>query len=213
MAPLHGRSPARVGWMAMAVALHLIGWWLLGGAVRPRTDTTADAAAPALVWVSPAPHRDAARVRRNDDTPDRRLPDARRERPAVPARSVAPPDTVVGAALDTPPVTDFHGAPAAPPAAASAPPLNLSLPPRHARRPPNPSAAAALVDPASNTVRPTFAERFALALGTLECIHAERLPDGSIVREPGRLVALDPAIAAHGGRGERIQRCVKGPGH
>ena len=94
------------------------------------------------------------------------------------------------------PVTDSGVASAAPSARA---PLRLDLPgsgssSRRAalQRPVNP----ALSDPRSNSPRVSASERFAIALGTLECVVDERQPDGSVLRHAGRFQANPSAVGS-----------------
>lgn len=94
-------------------------------------------------------------------------------------------------------------------------PLRLGLP---GRGPSTRAQSPALVqqmlsDPRSNTPRLSASERFAIALGTLDCVIDERQPDGSVLRLEGRLSkapassnSLDPfghASSTGGGFGDR----------
>ena len=94
------------------------------------------------------------------------------------------------------PVADSGVASTAPSARA---PLRLDLPgsgssSRRAalQRPVNP----ALSDPRSNSPRVSASERFAIALGTLECVVDERQPDGSVLRHAGRFQANPSAVGS-----------------
>jgi hypothetical protein len=51
-------------------------------------------------------------------------------------------------------------------------------------------AQQAAQDVRSNSAKLTKSEKFAVAMGTLDCIFQARLPDGKVVREPGKWVVL-----------------------
>lgn len=51
-------------------------------------------------------------------------------------------------------------------------------------------AQQAALDVRSNSAKLTKSEKFAVAMGTLDCIFQARLPDGKVVREPGKWVVL-----------------------
>ncbi|TXI21042.1 MAG: hypothetical protein E6Q67_08310 [Roseateles sp.] len=88
---------------------------------------------------------------------------------------------------------------AAPGGRASAP-LDLRLPVSVARKTELSMAEQVARDPRSHSPRLTFSEKFAIALGTIECIYEELRPDGSIYRAPGRLVAKATAIVPATGK-------------
>jgi hypothetical protein len=51
-------------------------------------------------------------------------------------------------------------------------------------------AQQAAQDVRSNSAKLTKSEKFAVAMGTLDCLFQARLPDGKVVREPGKWVVL-----------------------
>jgi hypothetical protein len=51
-------------------------------------------------------------------------------------------------------------------------------------------AQQAAQDVRSNSAKLTKSEKFAVAMGTLDCIFQARLPDGKVIREPGKWVVL-----------------------
>jgi hypothetical protein len=88
--------------------------------------------------------------------------------------------------------------------------LNLNLPQAFLRGDRPTARSEALAHPASNTARLNREERAALASGAIECIYQERLPDGSIVRQPGRLVDLAPTITDYGvTTNKTFKRCIE----
>lgn len=132
--------------------------------------------------------------------------------PPPPRQAIRPPTLAAGGAglqLPAPaspaagtaaslaaPIADSGDASTAPPARAR---LQLDLPSsgsssRRAalQRPGNP----ALSDPRSNSPRLSANERFALALGNLECVVDERQPDGSVQRHAGRFQANPSAVGS-----------------
>jgi len=113
----------------------------------------------------------------------------------MPLPSSLPP----GAAAEAKPMDAMPSQPGTPDAGAAAQqsgstdglaPLNLNLPARSASGPLSMQRNPALDDPRTNTPRLSRWERFAITLGTLECVIDERMPDGSIVRHAGRLKRL-----------------------
>lgn len=54
----------------------------------------------------------------------------------------------------------------------------------------------ALSDPRSNRPRLSASERFAIALGTLDCVIDERQPDGTILRSAGRRISVPTSSAS-----------------
>jgi hypothetical protein len=66
----------------------------------------------------------------------------------------------------------------------------------------------AIDDPRSNTPKPTFEERIAMALDPELCIKLERLPDGTVRRRMSRLVNAQSAIQnSHGTGPHGIKVC------
>jgi len=51
-------------------------------------------------------------------------------------------------------------------------------------------AQQAAQDVRSNSAKLTKSEKFSVAMGTLDCIFQARLPDGKVIREPGKWVVL-----------------------
>ncbi|MBY0573370.1 MAG: hypothetical protein K2P84_06780 [Undibacterium sp.] len=62
-------------------------------------------------------------------------------------------------------------------------------------------------DPRSNSVRLTKNEKFAIGIGAVGCIYQERLADGRIYREEGRIIEI-PASGDSGRRGVKVRVCV-----
>lgn len=146
------------------------------------------------------------------------VPDA--ERPGVSNRAPVPEPAAPAPAAGVASVEPGHSIAPAPPGTASAP-LNLQLPLTMARRAETTPAAQPTLaeqvasDPRSHSPRLTYSEKFAITLGTLECIFEERLPDGSIYRAPGHRVAKATSIVAATGKqatgrgGDTVTVCEK----
>lgn len=137
----------------------------------------------------------------------RRVTAPAREASASTAADLAGAFAVVGAPVG-------HGAAAAP-AMAAAParaPLDLTLPAGsggrgHGRAPTMLEQMRA--DPRANSPKPTQSERFAIALGAIECVLEERLPDGTIVRMNGRRVPMQTLYRGATGQTSAVMVCVK----
>ncbi|PZP34439.1 MAG: hypothetical protein DI603_05650 [Roseateles depolymerans] len=132
-------------------------------------------------------------------------------RPEAPAEPAALPGELAGPAgsgLATTPA-------AAAPGPGGSAPLDLRLPVSMARKTEPTMAEQVARDPRSHTPRLSFSEKFAIALGTIECIYEELRPDGSIYRAPGRMVAKATSIvpatgkAATGRGGDTVGVCEK----
>lgn len=85
--------------------------------------------------------------------------------------------------------------------------LNLELPMNFTRESKPSLIAEALTDPRSNSPKLSFAERFAINMKTIDCVHVDRLPSGQVIRSAGRLVAKSPLYASSTGITEPIFVC------
>lgn len=103
--------------------------------------------------------------------------------------------------------TTVAGAPR--PGAARAP-LDLSLPAASIARGRAPTMLEQMrSDPRTNSPRLTQSERFAVALGAIDCVLEERQPDGTIVRMNGRRVPMQSLYRGATGQTDAVMVCVK----
>ena len=179
------------------------------------------AAAPRLLQIRllPAPRVQAAAAPAVPATPTT-------PRASMPAQVVAglrPPDVPAAAVSEHAPVpappapaasAGDAGAPAADPGGATATAAGrdaaeLSLKPSREVLLGSLGSNAAVNDPRSNTPRPTFEERIAMALNPELCVKVERLPDGTIRRSMGKWrsvlsTAQSSGVTSGGGSGAGV---------
>ena len=152
-------------------------------------------------WLLPLPR--AAPQRQPD--PPKAPPPRRTTAAATPTERPATAKPDDSPAAETPSASETNTAPAAPSNAITRAPLRLDLPTSGTSRTPlSRPANAAIEDPRSNSPRLTPSERFAISLGTLDCVVDERQPDGTVRRFEGKFKRGPTASATadpfgHGG--------------